>query len=124
MEVRDRRANLACLGAAVVAWLVVGVIVLTLDPIRIPAAGFLGALSMGVAAALTSVPLFWLVPFARGRRIAYRGAWTRAGRRGAWVGGIIALFVVLRLQDLFQPQFALFLVALVLVAETTLSMER
>ena len=34
------------------------------------------------------------------------------------------IFVVLRLQGLFQPQLALFIVAMVLVAESTLSMER
>jgi hypothetical protein len=124
MEARDRRANLACFGAAFLAWLIVGVIVLTLDPVKVPVAGYLGAISMGVAVALTTIPLFWLVPFARHRRIAYRGAWTRAGRRGAWVGFIGCLFIVMRLQAIFQPQLALFIVALALVAETTLSAER
>jgi uncharacterized protein YqgC (DUF456 family) len=45
-------------------------------------------------------------------------------RRGAWVGLVVGVFVVLRLLHLFQPQLALFIVALVLVAESTLSMER
>jgi len=40
------------------------------------------------------------------------------------VGLVAGVFVVLRLQDLFQPQLALFIVAMVLVAESTLSMER
>ena len=61
--------------------------------------------------------------FARHRRIAYRGDWTRAIRRGAWVF-VVALFVVLRLQGLLQPPIALFIVALVVVAEATLSVER
>ena len=124
MEVRDRRRNLACFGAALVAWLVVAAIVLTQDPIAKPAAGYAGAVAMGAALGLTTLPLFWLVPFARHRRIAFRGAWARAARRAGWVGAVVALFVIMRLQGLFAPQLALFIVALVLVAETTLSMER
>jgi len=69
--------------------------------------------------------LFWLVAFGRGRRIAYRGAWNRAIRRGGWAGLIVGIFVVLRLQGLFQPQLALFIIAMVLVAESaTSSIER
>jgi hypothetical protein len=70
---------------------------------------------------MTAAPLFWLVGFARQRRIAYRGDWTRAIRRGAWVGVLVAVFVVMRLNGIFQPQIALFLLALALVAEITLS---
>jgi hypothetical protein len=99
-------------------------IVLTRDPIAEPLTGYVGALMMGSAVGLTTIPLFWLAAFARGRRIAYRGAWNRAIRRGAWVGLVAGIFVVLRLQELFQPQLALFIVAMVLVAESTLSMER
>ena len=124
METRDRRTNLAFFGAALAAWLVVAVIVLTRDPILEPAAGYAGAAAIGVAVGITTVPLFWLAAFARSRRIAYRGAWTRAIRRGGWVALVIAILVVLRLQQLFQPQLALFIVAMVLVAESTLSMER
>jgi hypothetical protein len=125
METRDRRTNLTFFGAALAAWLVVGVIVLTRDPILDPIAGYVGAAAMAVAVGLTTVPLFWLVSFARGRRIAYRGAWGRAIRRGTWVGLIAGIFVVLRLLEIFQPQFALFIIAMVLVAESaTTSIER
>lgn len=124
METRDRRTNLAFFAAAVAAWLVVGVLVQTRDPIVDPIAGYAGAAMMAAAVGLTTIPLFWLAAFARGRRIAYRGSWGRAARRGAWVGLIVGIFVVLRLQELFQPQLALFIIALVLVAESTLSMER
>ena len=125
METRDRRTNLAFFAAALAAWLVVGVIVLTRDPVREPIAGYAGALMMAAAVGLTTVPLFWLVAFGRGRRIAYRGAWNRAIRRGGWAGLIVGIFVVLRLQGLFQPQLALFIVAMVLVAESaTSSIER
>jgi len=68
--------------------------------------------------------LFWLGIFARHRRIAYRGDWTRAVRRGAWVAVVVAVFVILRLQQVFQPPIALFILALVVVAEATLSVER
>jgi len=111
-------------GAAFVAWLVVGAIVLTQDPLLVPTAGYLGALAMGVAVGLTCVPLFWLAAFARQRRIAYRGAWTRSIRRGVWVSFIVFLLVVLRVHEFFQPQLALFIIAMVLVAETTLSTGR
>ena len=124
MEVRDRRTNLAFFAAALCAWLAVAVIVVTQDPILVPMAGYAGAVAMGLAVGLTTVPLFWLGPFARHRRIAYRGAWTRSIRRGGWVAFVVFLLVVLRLQAFFQPQLALFIVALVVVAETTLSSGR
>ena len=124
METRDRRTNLAFFAAALAAWLVVGAIVVTRDPLLEPVAGYAGAVTMGTAVGLTTVPLFWLAAFARSRRIAYRGSWGRAMRRGAWTGLVIGVFVVLRLLGMFQPQLALFIVALVLVAESTLSMER
>ncbi len=111
------------MAAALGAWLIVAAIVLTRDPILEPLAGYIGAIALGAAAGLTTVPLFWLVPYAR-RRIALRGAWTRAIRRGIWVGLVVLLLILLRLQTLLQPQLALFIIALVLVAETTMSMER
>lgn len=123
MEPRDRRANLAIFAAAGVAWVVVGLIVLTRDPIAEPTWGWIGAVAIGVAIALTTVPLFWLVGFGR-RRIAYRGDWLRASRRGAWAGILAATLISLRLLDLFQLPIALFITAMVLVAESTLSMER
>ena len=45
-------------------------------------------------------------------------------RRGGWVALVVALFVVLRLQGAFQWPFVLFIVAMVVVAELTLSVER
>ncbi len=124
METRDRRINLVLLAAAAGAWLVVAGVVLTQDPVAIPIAGYLGAVAMGAAVGLTMAPLFWLVPFATNRGIALRGSWTRAGRRGLWTGLVVLLFVVLRLQGLFQFPLGLFIVALVAVAETTMSTER
>jgi hypothetical protein len=124
MELRDRTANLALFGAAIVAWLVVAVVVLTRDPIAEPSAGFAGAALIGLAVGLTSVPLFWLAGFARHGRIAQRGDWTRAIRRGAWVAIVVTVLVVLRLGDAFQWPIALFIVAMVVIAEVSLSVER
>jgi uncharacterized membrane protein len=101
MEARDRLINLAVLGAAAVV-----------------------SALMGLAVALTLIPIAWLLVFARHRRIAYRGDWVRAARRGGWIGLIVAIFIVLRLQSALELPIALFIVALAAVAEATLSAER
>ncbi len=124
MESRDRLANLGIFAAALVAWVLVGLVVTTRDPIADPTAGFVGAALIGLAVGLTAVPLFWLTVFSRHRRIAYRGDWVRAARRGAWVAVVVAVFVALRLQDALQLPIALFIIVMVLVAEATLSAER
>ena len=109
------------LAVAAAAWLVVFVVGFTVDPLADPKAGFIGALALGIATGVTAAPLFWLISYARHRRIAYRGDWLRAGRRGAWVGILIAVFVIMRINGVLQPQIALFLIALALVAEFTLT---
>jgi hypothetical protein len=124
MERRDRRISLALFAAAAGAWVIVGLVVLTLDPRVDPVNGFAGAGTMGLAVGLTTAPLFWLVGFSRQRRIAYRGDWTRALRRGAWVGVLVAVFVVLRIQGILQLPIALFLVAIAFIAESALSSQR
>jgi hypothetical protein len=121
MQPRDRRFVLALLGVAALAWVVVAVVLLTIDPRSDTAVGFLGGGALGVAVAATFAPLLWLIAFARHRRIAYRGDWTRAIRRGGWIGLLVAVFVVMRINGVFQPQIGLFFVALALVAEVTLS---
>lgn len=124
MESRDRMVNLALFSAASVVWILVGLVITTRDPRLDPTAGFVGALLIGLAFGLTVVPLFWLGVFARHRRIAYRGDWTRAVRRGGWVAVVTAVFVILRLQQAFVPAIALLILALVFIAEATLSVER
>jgi hypothetical protein len=124
MEARDRLTNLGVFGAAGVVWLLVALVVTTRDPLADRTAGYVGGLLIGLAFGLTSIPLFWLVVFGRHRRIAYRGDWLRAARRGGWVGLLVALVVILRVQGIFQLPFVLFVVALVVVAELTLSVER
>ena len=124
MEARDRLANLGLFAAAGVVWILVALVVTTRDPRIDPTAGYVGALLIGLAFGLTVVPLFWLGVFARHRRIAYRGDWTRAVRRGGWVAVVTAVFVILRLQQAFVPAIALLIIALVFIAEATLSVER
>ena len=124
MTPRDRRASMILIVAAAIAWLLVGWVLLNLDPRARPASELAGAATIGAATGLTSIPLFWLASFARQRRIAYRGDWVRALRRGAWVASLAGGLVLLRLEGLFQPPVALFLVALAAIAELTLSARR
>jgi hypothetical protein len=124
MEARDRLINLAIFGAAVVVWVLVALVVTTRDPVADPVAGFVGAALIGLAIGLTATPIAWLLVFGRHRRIAYRGDWLRAGRRGAWIGLVVAIFIVLRLQGALELPIALFILALAIVAEATLSAER
>jgi hypothetical protein len=124
MESRDRLANLGFFAAAAVVWLLVGLVVTTRDPVVDPGAGFIGAMLIGLAVGLTIVPLIWLSVFGRHRQIVYRGDWIRAIRRGGWVGVVVAVLIVLRLQDLLELPIALFIIALTVVAEATLSAER
>jgi len=124
MEARDRLTNLGLFAAAAVAWVLVAIVLTTRDPRIDTGAGYVGALLIGLAMGLTTIPIFWLTVFGRHRRIAYRGDWLRAVRRGAWVAIVVAIFVVLRLLGAFQPPIALFILALVTVAEATLSVER
>ena len=124
VETRDRFANLVLLALAAAAWVAVGILVTTRDPYRDTAAGYVGAALIGVAVGVTSAPLAWLLVFGRHRRIAYKGDWFRAIRRGAWVGLFFAVMIVLRLVDAFQTPIVLFLAAIFVVAELTLSAER
>ena len=124
MEARDRLTNLGFFAAAAFAWMLVVAIFTTRDPVLDPGIAPIGGVLLGGASGLTAVPLFWLGVFGRHGRIAYRGDWTRAVRRGAWVSFLILLYVALRLQGIFQPPIMLFVLAMILLAETTLSADR
>lgn len=124
MERRDRLANLGFFSAAAIVWVLVGLVVTTRDPVADPGAGFLGAALIGLAIALTLVPLIWLAVFSRHRMIAFHGDWLRAVRRSAWVGVVVAVLIILRVQGLLELPIALFMIALAFIAEATLSAER
>jgi hypothetical protein len=117
-------ANLAILAAAGVVWLLALLVLNTRDPIEDPSSRFVGAALLGLAVGLTAVPIAWLVVFARHRRIAYKGDWTRAVRRGAWAGLFVTVLVLLRLEGVLALPIVLFMLALIVVAEMTLSAER
>lgn len=124
MDPRDRLLSLATFGAGAIVWLLVGLVLTTRDPVIEPTAGVVGAALIGLALGVTVIPILWLLTFARHRGIAYRGDWTRATRRGGWIGLIAAIFIVLRLQGALELPIALFIGALAAIAEATLSVER
>ena len=123
MYARDRLASLALFAAAAVAWGAVGAVVTTRYPdsteIRLAVAGLLG-----LALALTCVPLFWLGVFTRHHRIAHRGDWPRAARRGLLAGAVAAILIVLRVQGVLSLPIVVFVVVLVVFAEVSLTVRR
>jgi hypothetical protein len=124
MYQRDRTASLGLFAAALVAWLGVAYVMLNHDPQGRPAVLLAGALALGAAVGLTLAPLFWLVSFVRSRRIAYRGDWWRALRRAVLAGLLVTIFVVLLGQGMISAPLALFVLAMAVLIEVTLSLRR
>ena len=62
MDARDRLTNLAFFGAAGVVWILVALVVTTRDPRVDPAAGFIGAMLMGLAIGQETHALCWNNP--------------------------------------------------------------
>jgi hypothetical protein len=124
MELRDRAGNYFFVLLAIAAWAVVFAVVTTTYPRENPTSGLVGAGAIGLACGVTAVPLFWLAVFALHRRIAFRGDWSRSIRRGAWVALVVAILVALRIQSLLSFPIAIFVAALVVLAEMILSAER
>lgn len=124
MNSRDRQVNAGLLVAAAVTWAALVYVLVTFSPVGNAAVLLAGALLMGMAVALTLVPLLWLAGFARNRSIAYRGDWWRAARRGLLAGFVVALFVLLRGQDELSLPLAVFILAMAALAEVTLTLRR
>jgi hypothetical protein len=124
MEPRDRLANYLFVALAAAAWVFVGSLVTSTYPHQTSSTTLVGALAIGLACGTTSVPLFWLAVFARHRRIAFRGDWGRAIRRGGWVGLAVAFLVALRLEDVLSLPIVVFVVTMIALAEIVLSAER
>ena len=124
MYLRDRLANVTLIAAAVAAWAAVAVLVTTRSPVDDPGIQLAGALLIGLAVAVTLWPLFWLAVFARRRRIAHRGDWMRAARRGFLAGLVVVLLVALKEFKTFSLPLAVFVVAMALFVELSLTFRR
>ncbi len=68
--------------------------------------------------------MLWLFGFVRHKQIAYRGDWWRALRRASLAGLVVALYVFMRGQGLFSLPLMLFIVAMAVLVELTLSLRR
>ena len=124
MEHRDRIAAIALIALALACWIAVGIMLVRVSPVGQAGVQVAGAVMIGLACGVTAVPLAWLAVFGRHRRIAYRGDWIRAARRGAWVALVVALLVALRTQHAFSMPIALFVVVMVAFVEVSLSVQR
>jgi len=118
----DRLANLSLFLLAIAAWAAVAYLFTSYSPTESAAALIAGALLLGAAVALTLAPLFWLASFVRSNHIAYRGSWWRAGRRAVLVALVVALFILLRGQGIDSLPLVLFIVAMAVLVELTLSL--
>jgi hypothetical protein len=67
--------------------------------------------------ALLVTPFAFLVELIVQRRIVYRGAWWRAGRRGALAGLLVATLAGLRLGGALSVPALIFIVVLAIVVE-------
>jgi hypothetical protein len=115
-------ANICLLVLAVLAWAAVVYVFVNFAPSESATSLLTGGLLLGAAVGLTLAPVFWLVAFVRTNRIAYRGSWWRAGRRAALCGLVVALFVLIRGQGMFSVPLILFVVAMAVLVELTLSL--
>ncbi len=118
----DRLANLTLFALAVAAWVGVAIVLLDFDPSANATVLLAGALLIGAAVGLLLMPVLWLIGFALQGRAAYRDDWSQAARRAIMVGLILALFVVLRGEEALNLPLALFVVAMALLVELTLSL--
>ena len=122
MNRADRLANIALIVFAVTAWAAVAFLFANNAPDEGATPLLAGALLLGAAVALTLAPVLWLFGFVRHNRIAYRGDWWRAFRRGALAGLVVTLYVFMRGQGLYSLPLMLFIVAMAVLVELTLSL--
>ena len=85
-----------------------------------PQAGFNRIVVVGLAAlavTLTVTPFAFLGEFVVRRRIAYRGGWFRAVRRGVLCGAAVAALAALRIGGALTVPVAIFVVLLAVLVE-------
>ena len=85
-----------------------------------PQAGMNRIVVVGLAAlavTLTITPFAFLAEFVIRRRIAYRGGWFRAARRGVLSGAVVAALAALRIGGALNVPVAIFVVLLAALVE-------
>jgi len=118
VSARERSITLILVAAALIAWLVVAVVLLTISPVGDAGAQLLGALVLGAAVGLTLWPLLWSA-----NRTA-PGALATSGRRSALAGLVVSILVVLRALDAVVLPVVLFLVVGALLVEVAFTLRR
>jgi len=85
-----------------------------------PQAGMNRIVVVGLAAlavTLTVTPFAFLAEFVVRRRIAYRGGWFRAARRGVLSGAVVAALAALRIGGALTVPVGIFVVLLAVLVE-------
>jgi hypothetical protein len=118
VSARDRSITLVLGVAALVAWLGVVIIFLSVSPVGDAGAQLLGAISLGTAVALTAWPLLWSL------RRGAPGSLVTAGRRAGLSGLIVSILVVLRVLDAVSLPVVLFLVVGAVLVEVAFTLRR
>ena len=120
---RDRAVALTLLVLAAVVWLAVLAVMTTVYPDRFEIRVAV-ATGIGVALALSAIPLAWLAAYDRRGRLTRSGDWIRAARRGILLGALAAFLAVLQVTGTGSIAIALFALLLVVFVEVTLSYRR
>lgn len=115
MSASDRSLLLALSVAALLAWLAVAAVLTSVHPEANPLGRSIGALSIGIAVALTACPLLWSL--GRGAQSPSDGAWPTAGRRALLIGLVVSVVVLLRAIDALAMPLLLFLVGTAVLVE-------
>lgn len=120
MSARQRLLALGLVLAAVAAGLALVVFAANACPTELPGQPCPEAPSnravvvslAAVSVGLLVTPFAYLAEFVIGRRIAYRGAWLRAARRGLLAGVVVAVLAGLRLGGALSVPVGLFVLIL------------
>ena len=124
MLVRDRITGFLLLLLAVGSWVAVAWLLLNRSPVGQPHVQLAGAVAIGTAIGISVWPLLWLLGYARQRTIAYRGDWSRAGRRALIVGLTVSVLIMLRGQAMLSVPLAAFVIVLAILVEAVFSLRR
>jgi len=124
MLVRDRITGFLLLLLAVGSWVAVAWLLLNRSPVGQPLVQLAGAVAIGTAIGISVWPLLWLLGYARQRTIAYRGDWSRAGRRALIVGLTVSVLIMLRGQAMLSVPLAAFVIVLAILVEAVFSLRR